>query len=54
MTILNACTKKKSGNLLNALRIYIYIYIHDDTKLEIQGKISILIYSFNLIYVLLV
>ena len=26
-TILNACTKK-SGNLLNAPRIYIYIYIY--------------------------
>ena len=26
-SILNAC-KKKSGNLLNSLRIYIYIYIY--------------------------
>ena len=25
-TILNTCTKKKSGNLLNTLRIYIHIY----------------------------
>ena len=27
LTILNACTKKRSGNLLKAPRIYIYIYI---------------------------
>ena len=28
MTILNACTKKKHGNLLKTPRIYIYIYIY--------------------------
>ena len=33
MTILNACTKKKSGNLLNAQRVYVCIcvYIHTQT-----------------------
>ena len=38
-TILNACTKK-SGNLLNAPRIYIYIYIYIYTHSHISSSSS--------------
>ena len=37
-TILNACTKSKSGNLLNAPRIYIYIYTRTCTRIYIYEK----------------
>ena len=45
MTILNACTKK-SGNLLNAPRIYIYIYIHIYIYIYIYVYIYIYIYIY--------
>ena len=43
-TILNACTKKKSRNLLNSPRIYIYIYIYIVLRKSKARKFKILNY----------
>ena len=51
--ILNACTKKKSGNILNTPRIYIYIYVCVCVCVCVYVCVCVCVYACMCVYLML-